>query len=429
MIRKLFILILLFTQSGVLMAAEEGTQSRTQQLEQQRLQKLQKIEPYRQTGLERDLLWVEQNLDRLLHLNYKGFYPQAGSISTRSGISLGVRYWKSNLGDSPLDLQLSAAGSWHGYQEYSFQLGKIPQAEPGLLLESIRSERIYQLGDIPIKQRGSFYYVDLRYRDFPQEDFFGMGPQSREEDRTNFRLKNASYDAVIGYRFSRWLRIGTRMGFQQFSIGGGTDDRFPDTQALFNETSAPGLTEQPDFFLLRPFVLFDYRDVSGNPHKGGLWGFSFTRFDDVDKNQFDFNRFIFETRQFLPLFSRSQILALRFFTSLSDADEGSRVPFYLQETLGGGDTLRGFPNFRFQDNDLLYLSAEYRFEAASALEFAFFYDTGKVFSDLSDFNFKDLENSYGLGIRIKAPSAVIFRFDVGHSDEGTEFHFKFGSSF
>jgi len=407
----------------------EAVDTRAEQLEQRRLQKFQRIEPYHQGGLEAGLLWVEENLETLIHLNYHGFYPQFGSLSSGSGLSVGIRYWEEDLMGSTLDSQALAAFSLRGYQQYEFQFGRIPQAEPTLMLRAVRPKSIFLLDQAPKGVREPFFYGDLRFRDFPQEDFFGIGPASREEDRTDFELEDTSYDLVAGYQFARWFRVGVRFGFLQTDLGRGTDDRFPDTQELFDEASAPGLTEQPDFILVNPSVLFDYRDAPGNPHNGGLIGFAFTRFDDRDHNRFDFNRFTFDVRHYLPLGSSHRILAARFFTSLDDADAGDQVPFYLQETLGGSDTLRGFREFRFRDTNLLYLSAEYRWEAAPALELAFFYDTGKVFSDRSDFNLEDLKDSFGIGIRLKAPSAVVFRLDVGHGDEGTRVHFKFGSSF
>jgi len=78
---------------------------------------------------------------------------------------------------------------------------------------------------------------------------------------------------------------------------------------------------------------------------------------------------------------------------------------------------------------LLYLSAEYRWEASSALELAVFYDTGKVFSRRSDFKFDNLEKSIGGGIRFKTPGAMVLRIDMGRSREGNRYFFKFGPSF
>jgi len=98
-------------------------------------------------------------------------------------------------------------------------------------------------------------------------------------------------------------------------------------------------------------------------------------------------------------------------------------------TLGGKESLRGFADLRFRDARLLYLSAEYRWEAAPAVEGVFFYDTGKVFPESEDFSSNHLEHNIGAGIRFKALNQVILRLDVGRGREGTVVHFQFGPSF
>jgi outer membrane protein assembly factor BamA len=110
-------------------------------------------------------------------------------------------------------------------------------------------------------------------------------------------------------------------------------------------------------------------------------------------------------------------------------DGGSRVPFYLQPTLGGSETLRGFREYRFRDRNLFYLSGEYRWEPVRAVELALFYDTGKVFADRSDFDFERLRKSVGIGLRFKTTRSVVFRIDAARSDEGSRIYFKFGPAF
>ena len=91
------------------------------------------------------------------------------------------------------------------------------------------------------------------------------------------------------------------------------------------------------------------------------------------------------------------------------------MPFYLLRALGGANTLRGFQDQRFRDNGLIYLSGEYRWEAAPALELAVFYDAGKVFDRRSDFGFSGMEKSIGWGIRFKNHRRVLVRFDFAKS--------------
>ena len=403
---------------------------RAEQWRHQRLEKLAHLERYHQSGVEKGFLWLEEKgFQEIFNINYHGLYPKMGNLSTGSGLSPGVRLWRPNLGGHNfLDLQAFAAWSLRRYQFYELQFGKFHEKSTEYFLSANASGGGPQADIIPRDKR-AFFFADLRYRDFPQEDFFGLGPESQTADRTDYRIQEGSYDAVAGYQFNRFLGAGVRLGFSQVQIDEGTDNRFPDTQDLFNDTTAPGLNDQPDFFRFSSALFFDYRDKPGNPHNGGVLGVSFSRYTDYGTEQFDFNRLAFDARQYVPLGSVQRVFAFRFYTSLDGVDSDDRVPFYMQDTLGGSQTLRGFREFRFRDTNLTYLSGEYRWEAAPAIEGALFYDAGRVFSDRSDFGFDDLETSWGFGVRFKTKNAVIFRLDVGHSNEGTRIFFKFAPSF
>lgn len=394
----------------------------------QREEKLLKLQPYRSGGLERALWWVEKNGFQIFTVNYKGFYPRIGNLSTGSGFAPAVRFWSPDTGGSPFDIQSSAAYSTRGYQQYDLQFGKYDEKAPEYFLSANRTG-IRPVGDILVRERRSFLYADLRYQYFPQEDFFGLGPDSQESERTDYLQESATYSVVAGYQFARWFGAGLRAGLLQVNIGPGTDSRFPTTQEVFTPAEAPGLYDQPLFYHLTSSAIFDLRDKPKNPHSGGMLGLSFTWVDDSRTDLFRFRRFALDGRYYLPLGSVARVLALRAFASTDSADNGQVVPFYLMDTLGGSQTLRGFREFRFRDTNLMYLSAEYRWEAVPAIEGVLFYDTGKVFSDRSDFNFDNLEDSWGAGIRLKTSNAVIVRFDVGFSREGTRYFLKFAPSF
>ncbi|MDA2930420.1 BamA/TamA family outer membrane protein [Acidobacteria bacterium AH-259-O06] len=406
-------------------AAADG--SRAEEWRERRRRKLQKKAPETSSGLEKALVYVEdRGLRELLNIRYKDFYLKFGNLSPGSGLAPGIRYYKSGSG---LSLESSAAYSFAGYRLVDLQFGRFDKIAPHVFLGPADFGTPFKFGEERRPgQVKSFLYTDLRYRHFPRERFYGIGPNS-EEKRTDFLLEDVSYDAVAGYQFTHWLAVTVRFGYLQVNTDPGTDDRFPDTHSLFTDSTAPGLARQPDFLHLDSAIYLDYRDTPGNAHQGGLVGISFSRFDDRGGRDFEFNRFSADVRHYLPLGSKQRILALRFFTSLDDADPGSRVPFYLQNTVGGNETLRGFSEFRFRDSRLIYLSAEYRWEAAPALEFAVFYDAGKVFPESEDFDFKHLEKSIGAGVRFKTAKSVFLRLDVGRSDEGTRIHFRFGPSF
>ncbi len=381
--------------------------SREQHLIAMRAAKMRRIEPYRLRGLERGLAWVEQKGIPLLGIRFKGFQPRVGGLPTGSGFALGTSYALPETDRPHPELRGVAVWSTRGYQLYGIQVGRLDNGE-----------------------RGASAFADLAYRYAPQEDFFGLGPDSRVGDRSDFLLEQASYEGVVGYRFASWLKTTLSGGFLQVNTGPGTDRRFPDTGRIFSENTAPGLAAQPDFLRLRYDVVAEYRDTPGNAHRGGMVAAAFSRLHDRGTGSYSFNRLEVDARQYVPLGSTAvRVLALRFYASSDQPDSGASVPFYFQETLGGGDALRGFREYRFRDRNLFFASGEYRWEPVRAVELVLFYDAGKVFSRRSEFGFDRLRKSAGAGIRFKTQRSVVLRIDAARSSEGTRVYFKFGPSF
>ena len=271
-------------------------------------------------------------------------------------------------------------------------------------------------------------YASARYRDYPREDFYGIGATSLQLDRTDYRLKDGLYEGIVRFRVGHLSLMG-RAGLLQTSIRPGTDSAFPNTEISNDEGTAPGLLRSPDFVHLSGGAWLELRDEPGNPHRGASLGVAFSRFDDRDGNAFQWNRAIVDAREYIPLGSNRHVVALRQVTSLDEPDAGSSVPFYMQSTLGGSTFLRGYSSFRFRDDKLLALAGEYRFELRPKIELALIYEAGKVFPTMSELDLRNLRRSWGAGIRLKSPRKVRLRLDVLRSPEGTRVDLKLGPSF
>jgi outer membrane protein assembly factor BamA len=133
--------------------------------------------------------------------------------------------------------------------------------------------------------------------------------------------------------------------------------------------------------------------------------------------------------QYIGLFNRRRVFALRARTTLTDAAAGQVLPFYMQPVLGGSDDLRGFRPFRFADQNMLNLTAEYRWEVFSGLDMAIFFDAGKVFPTHGQLNFSHLEGCGGFGLRFNVLDRTFIRMDFGWSREGFQVWFKFNDVF
>ena len=415
--------------SGSATRSSQGSPSRAELWQQRRLQKQKTVTPEGPTVFGKSFLWFERRgLQQIQKMNYGGAYLRIGNLAQRSALALGVRTWQPDIGGSWLDIQGSAAYSNRGYQSYDLQLGRVPQAYPEIAMDAASPFSLSAQETVRAPHRFNLY-ADLAYRDRTQEHFFGLGPESSISELSAFRLQQDSYDVVGDFRLARLLSAEVRMGLVRIDLEQSSDRFTPAVEQLFDNAAAPGLSQQPNFIRIRADLRLDSRDRPGNPHSGGFVGFLFSRFDQREGQQFEFNRVALDARHYLSLGSTQRVLALRFFTSHDDAGVGRSVPFYLRRALGGENTLRGFRDQRFRDNGLIYLSGEYRWEAAPALELAVFYDAGKVFDTRSDFGFSGMEKSIGWGIRLKNHRRVLVRFDFAKSREDTRTHVTVGPSF
>jgi outer membrane protein assembly factor BamA len=123
------------------------------------------------------------------------------------------------------------------------------------------------------------------------------------------------------------------------------------------------------------------------------------------------------------------VIALRALATMTDADAGDQVPFYLQPYLGSGETLRGFANRRFRDRNRLLLAAEYRWRPSRFLDMALFVDAGSVAPRRQDLSLDDLHTSYGIGIRMHGPTTTPLRLELARSREGTVLVIGSGAAF
>jgi hypothetical protein len=359
-------------------------------------------------------------------------YPSVVSLSAGAGLGPMVQLWQPNLAGSGLDFQAGASYSVFQYQFYAARLGRLPRIRGGPSSFATSSDRFYPLADIERLSGASNhvdFFVDYRYREYPREDFYGVGRDTQLEDHTDFLLRDQFVEVVTGYHFSPRFALTARAGLIQTSLGPGRDSAFPDLPTRFDDRTAPGLRQPPDELVLTTGLLADLRDEPGNPHRGALFNVGLSRFDDRHAHDFEFTRAAADARFYLPLGSHRHVLAARALGSFDRPDAGARVPFYLQSSLGGSQVLRGYPAYRFREDRLVAFSAEYRFEVVPKVELAAFFDAGQVAPAGTGLRLSDPLTGWGAGVRLKSRRRVLFRFDVAHSREATRYLVKLGPSF
>ena len=140
-------------------------------------------------------------------------------------------------------------------------------------------------------------------------------------------------------------------------------------------------------------AVVDWRRRLGYSGKGGLYQVQFDDFRELDHEQYSFRSLEAEVTQMIPLMRANWVIALHGLATVTDVDATEAVPYFMLPSLGGGKTLRGFPDLRFRDRHRLVMNAELRWTPARFLDMALFYDAGKVTAQKGDLNFRDLEDS------------------------------------
>jgi hypothetical protein len=226
------------------------------------------------------------------------------------------------------------------------------------------------------------------------------------------------------------MRIGVRVGHMTPSIGHGTDVRYASIEERFTDGDAPGLALQPDYTYRDVFVQHDHRDQPGNARTGGFYSVTWRSYTDRDFDRYSFQRLDVDLQHFFPIFDKKRVFALRARVASTSPEDGHAVPFYFQPTLGGSDSLRSVRDYRFRDRHVMFVNAEYRWEAFSGLDMALFSDWGKLASRSGDLDFRGMKHAYGIGFRFNTYRSVFLRIDVATgAAEGVSYFVKFNKAF
>jgi hypothetical protein len=376
-----------------------GQDTRAGAIDAARAQKEQTLEPPEEPGLEEVIVRAQGNLIYRLLTSTDGFGIGLGQMVPGAGFSAGPRYQRTLLNDH-LHFAAIAKGSTKKYY-----LGRLAANAVGLNGHALLD------------------FATTHY-DYPQMPYYGPGPESRKTGRSDYRLENTKVEIRPAFSPVKGLRIGALGSFMAINVGRGTASQFISTDQQYGPSAAPGIQQQTSYLEGGGFVEFDWRDRPGDPTNGGLYRAEYAKLSDRDVGLYSFYRLNLEAKQFIPLFNGKRVIALHGETWLTDTNSSQIVPFYMQPTLGGPDTMRGFEPFRFYDNNAVLIQGEYRWEASTVLDLAVFADGGKVFHDWEQWNLHRLESTVGFGLRIKTLSTVAFRIDTGFSHEGFKIWFR-----
>ena len=169
------------------------------------------------------------------------------------------------------------------------------------------------------------------------------GPDSRKTGRSDYRLEDTNVELRPGVPD---LFAGLRAGPDRVLPG---CQRRPGTLVAihFDASSSSARRSRPASTTRRisgaaAALWSTTGGPASDPTSGGRYSAQYVRYLDRDLGSSSFLRLDLDAAQYIPLFNRTRVIALHGASSLTTAGNSQHVPFYLQPTLGGPDTLRGY---------------------------------------------------------------------------------------
>jgi len=357
-------------------------------IEAEQAAKVPNLRPYEPKGAEKYFA----KLDKLLQGSGLAWHPYFESAYSGGGFTLGAGRLFYVSPYNTLDFRGS----------YTIQNYKRIEAE-------FRAPRMFN--------RRAELVATGGWREATKVGFYGIGPDSSKDDQTNY-LFQQPYGSALFTIFPRRRFLMLRGGaeFSQWKQEPG-EANTPSVEEVYTPETLPGLGAKINYLHTQGTIGLDGRTSPGYTRRGAYLAATLHDYKDQDDN-FGFQIAEYEGIAHLPILRESWVLSFRArLQHANEKDDGQQIPFFMLPALGGGSTLRGYSSWRFRDQNSLLLQAEWRIMVNRYLDLAFFYDAGKVEPRTKDIDLDNLQDDFGVGIRIHSPFATPLRIEFAHSRE------------
>jgi hypothetical protein len=403
--------IVLFCLAVLLARPADAQTTRAEEIDQARRDKLARLWPERESPLVRqanDL--VERGFREGVEDGFGANGPQVvlGGMRSGHGMSFGAGYRKTDIWDERIGVRMTGRMT---IQDAYMLDGRVD-------FQGLQAE-------------GSFINLYMKYESSPQMDFYGLGPFSKNDDRSSYLLEDFAADFQAGWTVADNFRFGATGGGIVVKTGRGRRSGVPSATDVWTLPEGPGIgLGTLDFDRWGVFAVYDTRDLPSGTRRGAVYGARFRQyFDRSAFDLFNFRQWEFEMQQFIPYFNETRVIAFRAASTLSWREDDQFVPVFFMPTIGGNDNLRSFARFRYHDLNSVYFNVEHRWYIFRGMDMAVFADAGKVIPRKALVNFSQLEASWGFGFRTRLRDSVVMRTDFAFGRDGARMIWTFSDIF
>src|SRR5262245_26191219 len=285
--------------------------------------------------------------------------------------------------------------------------------------------------------------ADYLYEWRPRDQFFGIGPDSRQEDLAEYAVQDQSIRAQVVWPMQKRKQPPPRaqamayVGTRQLVMRNGRGLE-PSFEQVFPLIGASQLNEQVENLLTGARLYLDTRD--GKPHwthgvrveaQVDVFGSSkeeVLAFQTASTDAPEFTRYYGAVVTGFSFMRdpRSIRFSLRgSHQDVTNRSEAMRV--YDLSGLGGGRGLYGFEPGRFKDLDMVVGQVSYIFPLAQHFELDVHTELGNVYRDVFEApTWNSLRQSYGVQLRPRTATSPLGFVGVDWSNEGVRFRFSIG---
>ncbi|MFH1640860.1 MAG: outer membrane protein assembly factor BamA, partial [Candidatus Omnitrophota bacterium] len=239
---------------------------------------------------------------------------------------------------------------------------------------------------------------------------FGFDAYKRTRDRESdvgygYDEDITGGDLRLGKEISEYVKADLMYRYDMIEISNVSEDA---TYDLAREEGKNTISS------MRFGLTYDDRDNVFDPKKGNLLSGSFEEAGGVFGGDKDFFKFFGRASHYFPLF-RNSALELRARVGIAKPyGDSDYVPIYERFFAGGAYTIRGYQERKIGPIDavtkdplggesMFIGNVEYIYPLFSFLSVAAFYDTGNVWSKVSDLGSGGFKSGIGFGVRLKTP--------------------------
>ncbi len=328
---------------------------------------------------------------------------------------------KSSIELLPILSYDTDAGFGFGGKAFFFNQVLTNESFDIILFASTKGERwlrfVFSYPDFEFRQ-GTIYpfAIDFTvdYDVWIKNGFYGWNNFSPSE-KEFYRKGIFETSLLSSFGLSKEFVLQCGLGFKNYRLS-----NFEKEKALIAVFSKEGKHS-----ISLPFLTAGGRFDSRNSFINPTQGFQTTLNLEYGVSSIKYVKSAVEMMYYLPLLSDQAVSA--FHLSLKDCKTDS-LNFLLLPSLGGNNTLRGYPQDRFINNTAMYCNAELRFKLYNRLGGIAGLDFGKTWNVVPKIDLSNWIYSPVVGLRYYMDNFIV-RADFSISKETSGFYLNFGHIF